>query len=73
MACPDCSTELLPEETGLIIADGYDAEILRMGPEDKLAAARRKVEIERLSRAALRRLTVAADPECAAWGTGDIA
>ena len=57
----------------MIVADGYDAEIVRPAPLHPLAAARRKVEIERLSRAALRRLTVAADPECAAWGTGDIA
>ncbi len=57
----------------MIVADGYDAEILRPAPLNPLAAARRKVEIERLSRTALRRLTVAADPECAPWGTGDIA
>src|SRR6056297_546227 len=27
--------EILPPETGLILADAYDAEILRMGPERK--------------------------------------
>lgn len=34
--------ELLPEDTGLIIADSYGAEVVRMGPEAKLAGARRK-------------------------------
>ena len=28
-------TDLLPEGTGLIIADAYDAEILRMAPEKR--------------------------------------
>jgi hypothetical protein len=51
-----------PDACGLIVADGYDAEILRPAPLMPLAAARRKVEVERLARAALRRMTVAADP-----------
>jgi hypothetical protein len=34
--------ELLPDETGLIMADAYGAEVVRMGPESKLAPARRK-------------------------------
>ena len=37
---------------------------------DPLAAARRKVEVERLARTALRRGIVAADPHCAPWGQG---
>jgi hypothetical protein len=57
-----------PETCGLIVADGYDAEILRPAPLLPLAAARRKVEVERLARTALRRLTVAADPACAPRG-----
>ncbi|MEP5937749.1 MAG: MmcB family DNA repair protein [Erythrobacter sp.] len=44
-----------PDSCGVIVADGYDAEILRPAPLLPLAAARRKVEIERLARAALRR------------------
>ena len=67
------SEDYRPDCCGVIVADGYDAEILRPAPLHPLAAARRKVEIERLSRAALRRLTIAADPECAPWGNGDIA
>ncbi len=44
-----------PDRCGLIVADGYDAEILRPAPTVPLAAARRKAEVERLARAALRR------------------
>ncbi len=58
----DFPTELLPEETGLIIADGYDAEILRMGPEDKLAAARRNKLIRKFAVHAARRLHGLRDP-----------
>jgi len=57
-----------PEACGLIVGDGYDAEILRPAPLLPLAAARRKTEVERLARAALRRKVVGADPHCAAWG-----
>lgn len=57
-----------PERCGVIVADGYDAEILRPAPLLPLAAARRKTEVERLARASLRRLVVGADPQCAPWG-----
>ncbi len=57
-----------PENCGLIFADAYDAEILRPAPSRPLAAARRKVEVERLARNALRRQVVAQDPACSAWG-----
>jgi hypothetical protein len=56
-----------PADCGLIVADGYDAEILRPAPLLPLAAARRKAEVERLARASLRRQVVGADPECARW------
>ncbi len=55
-------TELLPPETGLIIADAYDAEILRVGPETKLAAARRKAVIQKFARHAAMRLQALRDP-----------
>ena len=58
-----------PERCGVIVADGYDAEILRPAPLVPLAAARRKVEVERLARASLRRMVVGADPHCAPWGS----
>lgn len=57
----------LPHACGVIVADGYDAEIVRPAPALPLAAARRRVEIERLARAALRRQLVGLDPHCAMW------
>lgn len=58
----DFPTDLLPQETGLILADGYDAEILRMAPEDKLAAARRKKLTLKFARNAAERLHGFRDP-----------
>ena len=58
----------LPERCGVIVADGYDAEILRPAALVPLAAARRKVETERLARASLRRLVTGADPHTGQWG-----
>ena len=55
-------TDLLPEETGLLIADAYDAEIIRMAPEDKLAPARRKVMVQKFATHAARRLHSLRDP-----------
>ena len=57
-----------PDCCGIIVADAYDAEIIRPAPLHPIAAATRKVEVERLSRAAMRRLTVAGDPDCSPWG-----
>ena len=58
----------LPESCGVIVADGYDAEIIRPAPRLQLAAARRRTEVERLARTAMRRLVTAADPQTARWG-----
>ena len=58
----DFPTELLPDGTGLIIADAYGAEIIRMGPEVPLAAARRKVLTRKIARDAARRLHRLRDP-----------
>jgi hypothetical protein len=55
-------TELLPDGTGLILADAYDAEILRMGPETPLAGARRKVMVQKFARHAALRLQGYRDP-----------
>ncbi len=61
-----------PDMCGVIVADEYDAEIVRPAPINPLghplAAARRRVEVERLARTALRRQLVAMDPHCASWG-----
>ena len=54
-----------PDCCGVIVADGYDAEILRPAPLQPLAAARRTKEVERLARAALRRNAGLIDPRCA--------
>jgi len=39
---PEFPRDLLPEEPGLIVADGFGGAVLREAPEDKLAPARRK-------------------------------
>jgi len=61
-------TELLPDDTGLIIADGYDAEIIRMGPEARLPAARRKVMVSKFARHAALRWQAVRDPGVGPWG-----
>lgn len=58
----DFPVELLPDGTGLIIADGYDAEIVRLGPESPLAGARRKAMITKFARHAALRLQFYRDP-----------
>ncbi len=63
--------EFRPECCGVIVADGYDAEIVRPAPSLGLPAARRKVEVERLARAALRRAALVADPGIGPLAQGD--
>ena len=58
----DFPTELLPPESGLIIADPYGAEIIRMPDERKLAPARRKVMVQKFATHAARRLQALRDP-----------
>ena len=58
----DFPTALLPEGTGLILADAYDAEIIRLGPETPLAGARRKALTLKFSRQAAARLQGLRDP-----------
>ena len=60
-----------PDCCGIVVADGYDGEIVRPAPLHPLAAARRKAEVERLARAAMRRMTVACDPHCSPWGASE--
>ena len=57
--------DLLPDDSGLILADAYDAEIVRMAPEDKLAAARRKKVIQKFAMDSARRLQRYRDPRLA--------
>ena len=58
----------MPELCGVIVGDAYDAEFLRPAPLRPLAAARRKVEVERLARISLRRLVQLADPDARPHG-----
>lgn len=60
-----------PDCCGVIVSDEYDAEIVRPAPSRPMAAARRRVEVERLARAALRRQLIGLDPHCSTWGSGD--
>lgn len=53
-----------PASCGVIVADGYDAEILRPAALEPLAPARRKVQVEHLARTALRRHMALIDPLC---------
>jgi hypothetical protein len=55
-------TELFLAKTGLIIADGYDAEIIRMPDEVRLSGARRKGLLQKFARHAALRAHVARDP-----------
>lgn len=62
-------TELLPDESGLIVGDGYGAEIMRMPEETKLAPARRKVMIQKFAFHAAHRLHSLRDPDMMPdWG-----
>lgn len=59
----DFPQEVLPGDTGLIVADRYGGELLREAPEHNLPAARRKAVLIRFARAAASRLMTIADPE----------
>ena len=54
---------ILPSDTGLIIADAYDASILRDSPLNKLSAARRKKIMNSVARSACNRLLLHTDPK----------
>jgi hypothetical protein len=60
---PEFPNEILPADTGLIIADRYGGELLRPAPEHKLAGARRKAMTLRVARVAALRLQGVIDPE----------
>ncbi|MGE0697825.1 MAG: MmcB family DNA repair protein [Hyphomicrobiaceae bacterium] len=62
---PGFPLEVLPEDTGLMLADRYGGEIVREAPEHRLAASRRKAVTLRLARVAAGRLMTLADPEAA--------
>jgi hypothetical protein len=59
---PGFPLDILPEGTGLILADRYGGEIVRPAPELRLPAARRKAMTLRFARAAAFTLQALADP-----------
>ena len=52
----------LPKITGLMIGDAYNSEIIRMGPETKMASSRRKGIVHKFAVNAARRLHEIRDP-----------
>ena len=56
------SERFLPTEAGLIVADRYDALMVRDALHRPLAPARRKAEMLRFARRAARRLSAQIDP-----------
>lgn len=60
---PDFPRDVLPVETGLIIADRYGGEIVREAPLHKLSPARRKVLTLQMARLGAMRLQSVIDPE----------
>ena len=58
----DFPVDILPAETGLILADGFGAEIVRMPEPSLLAPARRKALTHRIARCAMHRLQWTRDP-----------
>ncbi|MEP5514418.1 MAG: MmcB family DNA repair protein [Bauldia litoralis] len=61
----DVPLDIFPEDAGMILADGYGAELLREAPEHRLAAATRKAMLVRFAQAAAYRLHGLVDPEAA--------
>ena len=59
---PDFPTEILPDDTGLILADAYGGELVREAPSHPMSAARRKVLTLSFARTAAMRLLSQDDP-----------
>ncbi|MCC2112341.1 MAG: MmcB family DNA repair protein [Hyphomicrobiales bacterium] len=59
---PGVPLDAFPEDAGLILADGFGAEILREAPEHRLAGATRRAVLLRFARAAAQRLHDLEDP-----------
>jgi len=58
----DIPPRIMPEDEGLIVADGFDASILREANARKLAPATRRAVLLRFAQAAADRLHKLADP-----------
>ena len=60
---PDFPADILPEDTGLILADAYGASIEREPGEHRLAPATRRAVLLRFAQAAADRLHTLGDPD----------
>jgi len=58
----DFPVDILPADTGIILADRFGGEIVRPAPDARLAPARRKSMTLRFARAAALALQTVADP-----------
>ncbi|MCI4664551.1 MAG: MmcB family DNA repair protein [Neomegalonema sp.] len=67
---PEFPTEKLPAEAGLILSDGYDAELVRRPEARKVAGARRRAILIKAARHASARLRALEDPGVAALRRG---
>jgi hypothetical protein len=62
-AIPDgVPIDLIPNDTGLILADAYSGDILRPAPEHRVASATRRAMLMRFAHAAAHRLHRLSDP-----------
>lgn len=61
---PDFPLDLLPADTGLVVADGFAATLVREAPLEPLPPARRRALLLRFARLAAGRLLRLADPFC---------
>lgn len=59
---PEFPNEILPADTGLILADAFGGEIIREAPEHPLSAPRRKSLVTSFAQLAARRLHALYDP-----------
>jgi hypothetical protein len=62
---PDFPRDILPGDTGLIVADRFGGEVIRPAPYMTLSAARRKAVLIAIARSASLRMQTALDPESA--------
>jgi hypothetical protein len=58
----DFPREVLPDEVGLIVADGLEAELLRAVPDWRLTPPRRRALLHRFAQLAAGRLAAVEDP-----------
>ena len=56
---PDVPVEIFPAECGIMISDGYSAELLREAPHHPLASASRKALLLRFARSGAQRMLAA--------------